>query len=297
MGQSAELQPEQQPAAPEPQTPATPEGQGAPPAEGSSAAPPAPEPAQTPPARDDLHVPYPKFREVQTAYTRERREWTAAQQKYDRQIASMEQELGENKKLARDYRLLEDALAAHPDLLDALQQRMQGKAPGQTSTPAPAALPKEVADRLGKIDAIADEFTRMRTVRAQQEQLHEDRQAFGQLDGGLKKMLTEKGYGEDLLPAARAYVLRRSLDPDMEGAALEDVPYLFNEWYRAQENWFQGRLTALRNGSTAAQRAVPANPGSTNAPVSGKPDSGALDDKTSALMERLLTERAWGGQA
>ncbi len=263
-------------------------GEGKPPAEGEK--PPGVEGAQ---AESTPHVPWARFRQVQTEFTRARRGWADEQQKLTAQIEQSRKELEGIRRVEREYRAIEAALRAHPDLAEALAERLGSGRPG-TQSPT-AALPPEAAADLKAMRSHANEWRADREAqRSERERAlaaQEEQQVRAELDTNLRKILTERNYGEALLPAARAYILHRIREEKMEDADFEDVPYLLADFFKAIEGVHQGRMQSYRNGKEQ-DRALPASPG-VSPPVSAKPAYGAMDGDTAKILEEELAKRGW----
>ena len=247
----------------------------------------------------DPHVPWSKFREVQTGYSRLRREYDAATKKATEQIATFEKDLAEHRQYKDDYTALADALRAHPDIADALQERLRGASgrpvPSGGAAASVAALPPELLKRLEKVDELHASVQEARKAQVQAEQRMADQKVDTELQGTLKSCLAERKYSEKLLPQARRYVLSRihEMGDDADDLTMEDVKYIFAEWFKEMETFHQERVGATVNGLREDAK-LPAVPGATP-PVSGKPDMGALDGRTARTLEQMLKERGWDG--
>jgi hypothetical protein len=278
--------------APEPSASPAPSG-GA--GEGSSAQP--TEGAKPPdqlaaPAEPALHVPYARFREVQTAHTRMRREYDTAREQWQRDLAEAKAEVAAKARFEKDYAALEGALRAHPDIAEMLRERL-GSAPARPATgvqppQAPIVDPKLQAE----VGELAGYVRQLRAQQAQQQEQQANHQLRQELHTSLKKELAGKGYNEKFLPQAEAYILQRVSSPEMADATVDDVPYLFAEWYKLMEGAFQERLSSLVNGKREDARTIPATPGG-QVPILPAVKPGGLDADASKALEEALAQRGW----
>jgi len=245
------------------------------------------------------HVPWPKWRQLNREYTTARREWDGQRQRYEQQVAEARQQAEARARFERDYKTLEAALRAHPDLAQALAERLGEPGTARPGQAPMAALPPEVLQRLQKLDKLDEltaRFEQADKLRHEAQERAADEQLSNDLNGTIGKLLQARKdgqghplYGEEFTPMVRAYVLQRVNSPEMEGATLEDVPYLVAEWFKHFEGAIQKRINGLRAGVQGDQKLPPA-PGST-VPVSQKTPVGALDEQTAQVLERELAQR------
>jgi len=234
---------------------------------------------------------------VQTAHTRLRREYDAATRKSQEQISAFERDLTDAKKYQDDYTALVDALKAHPDIAEMLAERLGKPGGARPPTAVTATVPPELQKRLEKLDKLDQLWDVVSQAQKKQQEAElrlQDQQVGQQLDGALKGLLTERQYDQKWLPKAKAYVLSRIRDmgPDAD-VQMEDIPYLFAEWFKDMEEFVQARTGQVVNGKREDQRLPPApGPG---APVSGKPEVGALDGTTARALEAALRQSGWSG--
>lgn len=282
--------PETAPAAPPPapeSPPAAPEG-----------APPA---AASPEDDGPAHVPYAKFREVQTGYTRAQREWAARERQLQQQYERAVQEAEPLRRFQRDYQVLEELIQANPDLAEQLAERARGGgAPGMQRPQGPirAELPPELVEKLKSLDDIAGFVKQSREQQTRAAQAAEEREAMGQLDGMLKQKIIARGFSEKLLPHARQHVLARIREASAQGSELdfEDVPYLVNEFLRDLDAEVNARQQALVAGKRQDLAAVPPAPGAGAAPppaAAARAPFGANDQQTREFLVQKLQEMGW----
>lgn len=288
------------PPATTPETPsAAPAGDagGQPPAEGASGQPAEGDAAAARSGAPPDHVPYGRFRQVQTEYTRDRRQWQQEQARLQRQIDETARAQEAHSRDLADYNALKKFLQANPDLGEAFMERMNGRggAAGTTGQAPVATLPPKLAADLEKtrtfMEQMASERAADRQAQAQAARAAEEKQLEQELDVTVRKELTTRGYGDAILPIAKAYVLRRVLDDKMDDAGFEDVQYLLADFWKALDGEHQRRMTTYRNGKTE-DRSIPATPGS-SPPISASPEKGALDHVTSKRLEDALTQLGW----
>jgi hypothetical protein len=291
MGEPAEkIEPASAPTAPAESAPApapaptpAPDGGGAAPAPAPGVS---PEGGSAQPAPAEPNVPWGRFREVQTEYTRYRRDQAAAQQRYEQQIQTAQRDLEAHRKVKDDFTVLEQLLNNNPDIANQLYERAtRGGAQPAGGQP----LPQEVQVLLRDMAEVKSILTTARHEQTRQQQAHEDQMTRQQLDNSLKKLLTERKLHEGFLDQARSYVLARVAQmPDL---TLEEVPYVFSEWFKPIHQALNSQVETMRNGKRADQ-VLPASPGAAP-PMTGTPKSGALDDTTAKALEELLQQRGW----
>lgn len=282
------------PAAPAGASSTSPPGEGAgakAPGEGGTSAQPAGDgggdkPAGAP-SLPEGHVPWGKFREVQTQATRQRREWGQAEQRYQQQIREMQEQSGQLAKYRDDYKEMEQLLQANPDLAEALVARARGGAQKRPAAGA-AELPPDVRKSLESITRLEQrmsELDRQREVNVRQQ---EDRQLSDALDQRISTLSKERNVSDEFAPFIRAYVMDKARQYD--DLTLDDVPFIYGEFHRALEGEIQRRL----RGSVDARRAdlagtPPAGGMTPGAPVvGGKPEGSAAK-----VLEQMLQERGW----
>lgn len=261
----------------------------------------APTPGAQPdaPARDERDVPWATFRQLRREYTDFKRTTESARTQHAQEMARLNQQMQEAAQERNDYRSLRAALNAHPDLAQALYERLSGGrgAPAGAAPAAAVGAPqpsKELANLERQVSAIAGDWAQIKQERAQAAQRAADMELSRQLDTEVKKFLTGKDYPEEYVELARSYVLHRVRAPDMDDATIDDVPYLLNDWFKIMEGGHQRRINRLRDGTRATGAAVPpVTPASPSAPIQQTAPSGALDGTTAALLEAELRKRGW----
>lgn len=271
---------------------------GAPPSVGTSESAPAPAPegggsdgAADGPAIDP-HVPWAKFRSVQTTNTQLRRQMQEAESRYQAELDKIRQDMAGVSRYREDYQALEEILRAHPDLAEQLYERVQGKT---TAVPKPTmALPPEITSALEKVGRLEERFLQQERHHQVLSQDAADRALSEQLNQQLSGLMKTRGYPETLLPDARSYVLSRV--NDMPDLTLDDVPYLFGEWFKMMEQARQTWTGGMVQGKRADLAASPPMPGgSPGAPITERTEPGRNDGRTKERLEQMLRERlGWG---
>jgi hypothetical protein len=287
--------------APEPAAPAgapsgTPEAGGQPSSgEGTSAQPgKTAEPAQP----KEPQFPWSDYRKAQQEKQRYAAELQRAQETLKAQESERTKWQTEQQTLsqrAKDYDALADVLRKNPDLADALEARINA---GGTRTAATATgLPKEFLDEFkamrDQVAQLSSGYTKQQELAHLAQQRAEMERTGQELQTGIKAFLKEHNYSEKLAPHAEAFVLEWVRKNG--GAEMNEVPLILNEWYAAQEENFRARMDSLRTASEPGKGLPPVPGGGAQAPINGKPDFGALDGKTSRVLEAELRNRlGWG---
>jgi len=257
---------------------------GTPTPEGAQTAP------QTPAIEPEPHVPWGRFREVQTEHTKLKRQLAEFETKAQAQERAWQEQLQAAKQFETNYTALERALKANPDLAQALYERL-GPGNGQPQQPPVAQLPPDIVKRLSILDKIEQRFSQQEQYLAQQAEKQETQRIETEFTSKLTDLLKAKGYDPEAeLPYARDHILRRAVALDAE---LEELPQLFAEWHRAETirraKWTTGYVAQKTNDAK-----LPQSPGQTP-PVRVAPKMGANDHSTSETLLRELTGRlGWG---
>lgn len=286
MGAALPATPDQ---APEP-TPAPAEQTPAPAPSATPESTPSPTPTEQPPAaakEPDPHVPWAKFREVQTQFTQTRRQAAAEAQRYQQQLQELQKQYDDHKRFKDDFSVLERLLNDNPDLADQLYQRAT-KGGGAATHNAPAQAPHEVQALLRDMQEVKAILADARQQQVQQRTAHEDELTKQQLDGVLIKCLKDRNMNEAFLDQARSYVLAR-VAKEMPDLSLEEVPYVFSDWYKPLHQALNQQVESMRSGKQADQR-LPVSPGAAP-PVSQRTSPGALDATTAQTLEEMLSQR------
>lgn len=254
--------------------------------------------ATTRPELPEPNVPWGRFREVQTSYTRLKREHEAAVRDATTKVTQFERDLTEARQVKSDYEALSEALRAHPDIAEALHDRLGRGRLGGGAPAGTVALPPEVSKRLEKLDTLDKIMERIQKAEQTQQQAEiqaADRQVEQQLDQHLTKLLTDRGYEPEWLGDAKEHVFGRirTMGPDAD-VTMDDVTYLFAEWYRKMEKFASARTGTTVAGARDAQRLPPVPGGSP--PITPAPTAaGALDGNTARALEEQLRQRGWTG--
>src|SRR5262249_47348816 len=139
---------------------------------------------------------------------------------------------------AKDYDTLEAVLQRHPDLADEIERRLRGEPSTPRAAQAVATLPKEflqewkqTREQLGQLTNAWAQQENLRKQAFQQQEMEKTGMELRQRLGGLLK---EHNYSDKLYPQAEAYILQRVRE--LGGADMDDLPYIFNEWYKAMED-------------------------------------------------------------
>jgi len=241
-------------------------------------------------APEEPHVPWRKFREVQTDATRARQGHQAEMQRVQNQIAQYQQQVTELSRVRDDFSTLEQLLEDNPDLAEQLFQRA-GQAKRGGAQPASArpddAATREIRELRSMIQQDREQQQRqMAAAREQAETSRTDQELVGQLKG----LLVQHELDEGWLPHVRAYVLdvaRRIPNLDMT-----EVPYVFAEWARPMHSLLVKQLDQWRAGKLADQRTMPAATNG-NGAVIATPGTGfgPNDRRTAQYLEEQLKAR------
>ena len=291
-----------------------PEAQGAPstPAEGVSerggaeGAAPGQQPGQAAPSMPteerNPEVPWGRFREVQTAHTRlkheygqAREQWTQREQQLLEQAETQQREYGQ---IRQDYELISDLLRRNPDLAEQLYSRI-GQGGGTPPIPAgPGGQPQQ--QPYTRLDPKQEQLLRQATDLLQQQsqatQQAQHRAEMERADQDLSKqvssLLAQRGYSDAWLSSAKAHILNRARQ--MGDAQMEDIPYLFQEWFRDTHRLVQAEVNRIVSGKVQ-DTTLPATPpaGTATAPVRPTPSVGANGDDTAKALATALRGIGW----
>jgi len=236
---------------------------------------------------DEPHVPWRKFREVQTDATRAR---AAHQQEMGRITGQIEDLRRENQQLSGvrdDFRVLEQLIEENPDLAEQLFQRAGSVREGSKTAAAKPAVDPAILNEVRQLRSMIEGDRQRQTHAQEQQQLHA---TDTELSGVLGKLLAENRLDDGWLPHARAYVLDAARRiPTLE---MHEVPYIFAEWAKPLQGLLVRQLNAWRNGKAEDARVLPPVP-STGGHVSGTVQHGANDNQTKRLLEERLRALGW----
>jgi hypothetical protein len=238
----------------------------------------------------DPHVPWRKFREVQTELTNTRRQHQSEVEKIHGQIQALTQQNQELAQIKSDYDILEQLIDENPDLADQLFERAGQLKPRAGASPAAAAseanpeVLKEVRQLRGMIDA-------ERAARAEAVENQRLDQTDRSLQEQLRGLLGQAELDESWLPSVREYVL--SVARRIPTLSEEEVPYVFAEWAKPLQERLHKQLSTWRNGKLTDQRMLPPSPNGGHT-VSASGARGALDRNTKSILEeRLKNALGW----
>lgn len=258
--------------------------------------------SETLPDEPEPNVPWRKFREVQRDYTRLKRQHEGEYSKLQQQLQSVEQEKRQLQEVKGTYDVLEQLLEANPDIADMLYERAgkgtaatprTGLPPsGTPSAPPAGTLPPEFQTLQKQMQEVLGFINGSRQSQEQLQQQEELRRTSEELNRQLTGMLTERRLdAEGWLPHVRAFVL--DYVREHPETSLDEVKYLFTEWYRPMRGLMQKQFEAWRTGKQEDRGLPPAVAGSPT--VQPRPDVGANDNKTASALTELLKQRmGWG---
>ena len=251
-----------------------------------------PQAVPTTPQVAEPNVPWAKFRQVQTDFTRSRQQWAEQQKKFEADLRAAQELAKAHQQAKDDYTVLEQLLNAHPDLAEQLYQRVSRTPGGRQAAPAQSQNP-EFQQLMKEMSEIRSYFTESRKAQQRQREEQEDQLTRQQLDESLGKLLAERELNPEFLGQARAYVLARAANmPDLQ---MDEVPFLFHEWYKPLHSTLTKQVEGIRSGKQA-DRGLPASPGSSPT-IGQRPSMGAMDNATAKSLEEMLEQRlGWKNQ-
>lgn len=277
----------------QPTTPSAPPGTASPPAgppgtggsaQGAEGQPPGKSP-------EEPHVPWRKFREVQTEATRFRQAHQQEMGKATQQITALQRQVEESRQAREDYNTLEQLLEDNPDLAEQLFKRAGG---GQGQPPARSAADPEVMNEVRQLRSMYEQDKKQQAeAQAAYTEKQENERTDTALGDTLKRLLVEHDLDEGWLPHARAYVLETARRiPNLE---MDEVPYVFAEWARPMHGLLVKQLDKWRTGKFADQRTMPPSPNGNGAVMAAGRDAGGANDRTTArfLEEQLKARLGW----
>jgi len=259
--------------------------------------------AQPPASKEPPQFPWSEHRKLKNQLERYERDLNDRQERLkalETERISWQQNQQALSQKAKDFDALATVLQRNPALADEIERAIHGEPTTARGAAAVAQLPPEFLKQWNEmrqqLGVVTKGWQEQETLRRQAFEQQEMQKTGMELKTRLTGLLKEHNYAESLYPQVEAYLLQRVRE--LGGADLEDVPYLFNEWYKAQEDAFNARLDAFRKGATTSA-AAPASPGGGGQlPITAKPDFGALDRKTNEAAEKALRERlGWGNGA
>jgi|SRR5262245_13457981 len=239
------------------------------------------------PPIQDPHVPWRKFREVQTELTNTRRAHAGEIEKIGGQIEALRRENQELGGIRDDFRVLEQLIEENPDLAEQLFQRAGSVREGAKEAAKQPATDPALMNEVRQLRSMI-EGDRQRTTKAQEQQQLQTTDT--ELGGVLTKLLADNRLDEGWLPHARAYVLdvaRRI--PTLE---MNEVPYVFAEWAKPLQGLLVKQLNSWRNGKAEDARVLPPTPGGSPGITAANPH-GANDNATKRLLEERLRSLGW----
>ena len=241
-------------------------------------------------------VPWGRFREVQTAHTRLKGEYGNATQEWQAREQELNGQLTQERQKSQDYELLRSLLHQHPDLADQLYERVGGQ-PGRGAAPRPGASLAAAQPGVAKL-APEHEKLLKETATFLQQQGAEQREARrreeltrtdAELSTRVTDMLRERNYNEKWLGPAKAYILSRAAQ--MGDAQMDDVPYLFAEWFKDVHSLVQGQIDGIVKGKVQDQ-SIPGTPVG-GAPVRAAVKGNPNDGNTAGQFEEALRRMGW----
>ena len=245
-------------------------------------------------------VPWARFREVQTAHTRLNREYARAREEWNQREQAFQQQVEQartqNGQVAQDYELLRQLLMQHPDLAEQLYQRVGGAGLPGTPSARPAAAAGDGYTRLHpdqeKLLRQVAEYTQSQSHLSQQAQQRQEReQTDRELTTVVTNLLQQRGWDGKWGDAAKAHIFRRAAQ--MGDAQMEDVPYLFAEWFKTQSELVNGEVNRVLKGKVADTALPPATPAGVAAPVRPGVNLGQNDEQTAQHLEGILRRMGW----
>jgi len=242
------------------------------------------------------HVPWRKFREVQTDLTNTRRAHAGELERVNGQIAQLTQQNQELLQTKNDYDVLEQLIDENPDLAEQLFERagnMRARAAaagraGRNGQPQAAPADTGLAQEVRQLRSMYESDRAARTEAETNARLsNTDVQLVEQLKG----LLAEHELDHSWLPSAREYVLAVARKyPTLD---MSEVPYVFAEWAGPLQERLNQQLNTWRNGKLADAKSLPPMPGGSPV-VAAAGVKGALDRSTKSILEeRLKSQLGW----
>ena len=286
------------------------------PAAGTPPATSAPAPADRPPPANE-GVPWPKWREAISANKRLKEQVDTLTERITKEyepvkakMAELEQQLQQAGSLREQHELLMWALDNHPDLRDALYQRLGTTPPPATARPGlarPPARPAAPAPGTSldpEVRKLIDEnrqlMAQMREQGETQARATAQAQFNATVGGIVDRFLVERKYDgtAELYPQ---HTLRQDvldfLASEGErlegGGTIEDVPVLLNRWY-ARTEAMRGLWLKDYIPGKAADGAVPASIPGGGAPVEIKDKPLPLSDPNFRAQIKALMRQGAG---
>lgn len=247
------------------------------------------------------HVPWGKFREIQTFNTQLKGQlqsmqddWGDKEAEFNSQVQELNQKVQALSQVQEDYQAISQILQQNQDLAQQLWERAQQAgptmpmrgAPTQPAQPVHAQLEPEQSKQLSEALNLIQQERQQRADEAKQAEMDN---VSRQLDDKLTTLLTENNYDKVFLPDARNYILSEARKMSLD---LEHVPYVFSNWLKGTEAKIQTRVDAIVRGKQV-DAGLPAAPGGTPTPITAAPEVGANDEKTNALMLEMLKQRGF----
>ena len=241
-------------------------------------------------APEEPHVPWRRFREVQTEFTRTKAQHQTEVQRLNQQMAAMQREHEDLSRVKDDFSTLEQLLEDNPDLAEQLFQRA-GRGGGQAAPARSSDVSPEVVNEVRQLRAL---FENQQKAHQQAQSTADEQQEMAQTDqqltAAIGKLLTDHELDEGWLPHARAYILDTARRiPNLE---MEEVPYVFAEWARPMHGLLVKQLDKWRTGKYADARTMPPAPnGNGGVMAAHREAAGANDRKTAQFLEEQLKNR------
>lgn len=222
---------------------------------------------------------------------------------------AIQQELVTLRDVQSKHEYLVGALRRHPDILEALDARERAAGTPGYQPPTAAGtrtqgeeipawaknIQKQLDEVTGKVGGLHGTWEQQQQAAREQQEQAQLQQTGQQIDRTIQSWLSGKQLsGEVFFEDARDYILREAaLLPDAE---IEDIPFLLGRWYKREMLKDQHRRDSYVSRKQEQARSNPPAIIPNASPVQGRPDYGALDSKTSAVLEKGLRDLGWGAQ-